>query len=29
MQMLLAAALAIPVRGNLPIAVSLVWLTNP
>lgn len=28
-QMLLAAALAIPVRGNLPIAVSLVWLTNP
>lgn len=29
MQMLLAAALAIGVRGNLPIAVSLVWLTNP
>src|SRR5690606_17379498 len=29
MQMLLAASLAIPVRGNLPIAVSLVWLTNP
>lgn len=29
MQMLLAVALAIPVRGNLPIAVSLVWLTNP
>ncbi len=29
MQMLLAAALAIPARGNLPIAVSLVWLTNP
>ena len=29
MQMLLAAALAIPLRGNLPIAVSLVWLTNP
>lgn len=28
-QMLLAAALAIPLRGNLPIAVSLVWLTNP
>ncbi|WP_154660069.1 DUF2062 domain-containing protein [Pseudomonas parafulva] len=29
LQMLLAAALAIPVRANLPIAVSLVWLTNP
>src|SRR3546814_2139222 len=29
LQMLLAAALAITVRGNLPIAVSLVWLTNP
>ncbi|WP_156333143.1 DUF2062 domain-containing protein [Pseudomonas sp. NBRC 111119] len=29
MQMLLAASLAIPLRGNLPIAVSLVWLTNP
>ncbi len=29
LQMLLAAALAIPLRGNLPIAVSLVWLTNP
>ncbi|MDY7561329.1 DUF2062 domain-containing protein [Pseudomonas sp. 10B1] len=28
-QMLLAAALAIVVRGNLPIGVSLVWLTNP
>lgn len=28
-QMLLAAALAIPLRGNLPIAISLVWLTNP
>nr|WP_314478867.1 DUF2062 domain-containing protein [uncultured Pseudomonas sp.] len=28
-QMLLAAAMAIPLRGNLPIAVSLVWLTNP
>ena len=29
MQMLLAAALAIPLRGNLPISISLVWLTNP
>ena len=29
LQMLLAAALAITVRGNIPIAVSLVWLTNP
>ncbi|MDB6048389.1 MAG: ATP-binding protein [Pseudomonas sp.] len=28
-QMLLAAALAILIRGNLPIGVSLVWLTNP
>ncbi|MHC3823944.1 DUF2062 domain-containing protein [Pseudomonas sp. G3-19] len=28
-QMLVAAALAITVRGNMPIAVSLVWLTNP
>lgn len=28
-QMLLAAALAILWRGNLPIGVSLVWLTNP
>lgn len=28
-QMLLAACLAIPLRGNLPIAVSLVWITNP
>jgi uncharacterized protein (DUF2062 family) len=28
-QMLLAAALAILLRGNLPIGVSLVWLTNP
>ncbi|MFJ5239627.1 DUF2062 domain-containing protein [Pseudomonas neuropathica] len=28
-QMLVAAALAVTVRGNLPIAVSLVWLTNP
>ena len=27
--MLVAAALAITVRGNMPIAVSLVWLTNP
>lgn len=29
MQMLLAAFLAISVRANLPISVSLVWLTNP
>ena len=29
LQMLLAAFLAISLRGNLPIAVSLVWLTNP
>ncbi|WP_309674178.1 DUF2062 domain-containing protein [Pseudomonas sp.] len=29
LQMLLAAILAIMVRGNMPIAVSLVWLTNP
>ena len=29
MQMLLAASLAIPVRGNLPISIGLVWLTNP
>jgi hypothetical protein len=29
LQMLLAAILAISVRGNIPIAVSLVWLTNP
>ncbi len=29
LQMLLAACLAILLRGNLPIAVSLVWLTNP
>ncbi len=29
MQMLLAASLAIPMRANMPIAVSLVWLTNP
>ncbi|UVE19227.1 DUF2062 domain-containing protein [Pseudomonas sp. LS44] len=29
MQMLLAATLALPVRGNLPISVGLVWLTNP
>ncbi|MEB0041846.1 MULTISPECIES: DUF2062 domain-containing protein [unclassified Pseudomonas] len=28
-QMLLAAALAIALRGNLPIGISLVWLTNP
>ncbi|MBD1588908.1 DUF2062 domain-containing protein [Pseudomonas typographi] len=29
MQMLLAATLAVPARANLPIAVGLVWLTNP
>lgn len=29
LQMLLAAILAITVRGNMPIAISLVWLTNP
>ncbi|WP_277962433.1 DUF2062 domain-containing protein [Pseudomonas sp. RIT-To-2] len=29
LQMLVSAALATLVRGNLPIAVSLVWLTNP
>lgn len=29
LQMLLAAVLAISVRGNMPIAISLVWLTNP
>ncbi len=29
LQMLLAASLAILVRGNLPIGVSLVWITNP
>ncbi|TXJ02981.1 MAG: DUF2062 domain-containing protein [Aquabacterium sp.] len=29
MQMLLAAFLAVWLRGNLPIAVGLVWLTNP
>ena len=29
LQMLLAAVLAITVRGNMPIAISLVWLTNP
>ncbi len=29
MQMFAAAFLAIPMRANLPISVSLVWLTNP
>ncbi|WP_137886939.1 DUF2062 domain-containing protein [Pseudomonas sp. 2FE] len=29
LQMLLAAGLAVMARGNLPIAVGLVWLTNP
>jgi uncharacterized protein (DUF2062 family) len=29
LQMLVAAILAITVRGNMPIAISLVWLTNP
>lgn len=29
MQMLAAAATAIPARANLPISVGLVWLTNP
>ncbi|MBS68285.1 DUF2062 domain-containing protein [Stutzerimonas stutzeri] len=29
MQMLAAAACALPARANLPIAVGLVWLTNP
>jgi uncharacterized protein (DUF2062 family) len=29
LQMLVSACLAIPVRANMPIAVSLVWITNP
>lgn len=29
MQMVVAAAIAVPVRANLPISVGLVWLTNP
>lgn len=29
MQMLAAAAVAIPMRANLPISIGLVWLTNP
>lgn len=29
LQMLAAAATAIPARGNLPISVGLVWITNP
>lgn len=29
MQMLVAAAVAVPARANLPISVGLVWLTNP
>ena len=29
MQMAAAAAVAIPARGNLPISIGLVWLTNP
>lgn len=29
MQMLVAAIMAISLRGNLPISISLVWITNP
>ena len=29
MQMLATAAVAIPMRANLPISIGLVWLTNP
>jgi len=29
MQMLLSAAIAVPLRANLPISIGLVWLTNP
>tara|TARA_R110000822_G_scaffold34103_8_gene97058 strand:- start:8420 stop:8944 length:525 start_codon:yes stop_codon:yes gene_type:complete len=29
MQMLVSAAIAVPLRANLPISIGLVWLTNP